>query len=98
MLETYCYVITPKDGFDESEFENFIKNEIFPELQVFQRNVRGTSHSLLKGKTPDGNVNYIWKMQVDFISVGSASRFDFSDSVNEKIKDFGSVSDSYCEV
>ena len=99
LQSTYLYIITPNEGINESEFEIFINEEVFPEVQVLQRNVRGTSHRLFKGKTDDGQLQYLWMMQLDLVASGSAtSGVDVTSAVlSEKIKDSASVSPRFTQ-
>jgi hypothetical protein len=90
----YFYIITPRPELNEEEFERFLMGEVFPELQVLQRNVRNTWHSLLKGKEADGKTQYLWMMTLDLIGSGSATGGVDRVSVmmNEKLKPHATLS------
>jgi hypothetical protein len=56
-----CFELSLLSGVEESTFEKAAFSEVFPNLEILRRNVRRTSHRLLKIDGADsGNCRYIW--------------------------------------
>ena len=56
-----CFELSLLSGIEESTFEKAAFTEVFPNLQILRRNVRGTAHRLLKlDGTHSGHRKYIW--------------------------------------
>lgn len=96
----YLYIITLNEGIDPLKFEIVLREEIFPDTKVIQRNVRGTSHRLFKMESIEEQPKYIWVMQLDLVASGSVtSGVDAaSDKLKEKLKDSATVSARLSEI
>lgn len=98
-VPTY-YLITLHPDVEAEAFEQELLGNVLPELQVLQRNVRGTSHALYKRKREGDTNQYLWVLTVDLIGgVGSAGIVgDLPSRMRDALKPYGTLSPASVEV
>lgn len=98
-VPTY-YLITLHSDTEAEAFEQDLLSNVLPELQVLQRNVRGTSHALYKRKQKGDQDQYLWALIVDLIGgVGSAGVVgDLPERMREALNPYGTLSPAFVEV
>lgn len=71
---TYLVILQPDTP--EEEFEQWLQKEVFPKLEIFQRNVYGVTHELFKTKGQEGNPRYLWRPNIQFIGTPTHDLYD----------------------
>lgn len=95
MQESTYYLITLEADRDAEQFERRLLNEIFPELQVLQRNVLGTSHALYSHA--EGN-QYLWVMTVEYMGGSARGVGNVPEQMRQAVEPYATLSSSLVEV
>ena len=96
----YVCLFTPSPEIDEEELERFLTKDVFPTLEVFQRNVQGTAHSLFKSQGENEPLQYIWMLGLDLVGVGTATGGvdKVYDMMKEKLESYGTLSAPFAQI
>ena len=92
--DQYLYLLTPKAGVKEEQFERWVMEEAFPSVKLLRRNVRSTSHALFKTQNPEGKPQYLWRLEIELVS-GRPSENTFAEvaeTMKAKLEDYGTLS------
>jgi hypothetical protein len=65
----YLFLITPLPALNKEAFEQSLR-ALLPELasSFSQRNVKGTSQTLFKGKDEEEGTRYLWRLELELVS------------------------------
>ena len=88
-------VITLHRNVTEKDFEQFMRREIFPAVQVLRRNVSGAEHILLKNDAKvGGQSQYVWRIAAELVGGGTqdVSVNSVAVAALKQIDHFGTVS------
>lgn len=69
----FAYAVQPASGLDTCHFERTLVQEVFPEVQVLRRDVRGIQNVLVKLPAINGHPDdYLWLVELDVYSSNPA--------------------------
>jgi hypothetical protein len=97
-----CFELTLLSGTNADDFERFLWKEVFPKFEILRRNVRGTTHRLLKLVGADSPPRYIWLVFTDLVgstpeTAGQgpevlASNIDWLSAAAQLVANFATIS------